>query len=137
MDAYLCSLGGCIDVLKYMIGTKYETIRSFVSKYKEDGFIWYFDNFSLSAEVFYRTLVQMGYAGWFKDTKAVLVGRVLFESSETGMTYEEAIRRALPEIPVLYQADIGHTIPNMTMINGARMNVKYKNHKARISFELK
>lgn len=130
-------IGGCIDALKDLIGTKYETVRSFVSKYRDDGFIWYFDNFSLSAEVFYRTLVQMGYAGWFKGTRAVIVGRVLFESSETGMTYEEAIRRALPRIPVLYQADIGHTIPNMTMINGALMNVKYNNHKARISFELK
>lgn len=130
-------IGGCIDVLKDLIGTKYDGTKKFIRKYKDDGFIWYFDNFSLSAEVFYRTLLQMHYAGWFENASAVIVGRVLFESSETGMTYEEAIKRAFPDIPVLYQADIGHTIPSMTMINGAVLHLTYRRRKAALSFELK
>ncbi|MDO4415824.1 MAG: LD-carboxypeptidase [Erysipelotrichaceae bacterium] len=131
------AIGGCIDVLKDLIGTKFDGAKKFVSRYKEDGTIWYFDNFSQSAEVFYRTLVQMRYAGWFEYTKAIIVGRVLFESSETGMTYEEAIKRAFPDIPVLYQADVGHTIPSMTMINGALLDLKFTGRKAELNYILK
>ena len=130
-------IGGCIDVLKDLIGTRFDGAKDFVRRYKDDGIIWYFDNFSMGAEIFYRTLLQMRYAGWFSHTKAVLVGRVLFESSDTGMTYGEAISLALPDIPVLYQADIGHTIPSMTMINGAILNIDYENHKSALTFSLK
>lgn len=130
-------IGGCIDVLKDLIGTKFDGAKKFVKRYSDEGIIWYFDNFSQSAEVFYRTLVQMRYAGWFEHTKAVIVGRVLFESSETGMTYEEAITRAFTDIPVLYNADVGHTIPSMTMINGALLDLSFENRKAELNFILK
>ena len=129
-------IGGCIDVLKDLIGTPYETAKAFSKRYKEDGLIWYFDNFSLSAEVFYRTLLQMRYAGWFDHTNAVLIGRVLFSSSETGMSYEEAITRALGDIPVIYDADIGHTNPSFTMINGAILDLAYRSGKGSVSFRL-
>ncbi len=128
-------IGGCIDVLKDLIGTPYDGARQFVRRYQDDGIIWYFDNFSLSAEVFYRTLLQMKYAGWFKGTKAILIGRHLFESSETGMTYDEAVQRAIGEYTVIQEADIGHTLPHMTMINGAIMHLKYRNQKASLFFE--
>ncbi len=130
-------IGGCIDVLKDLIGTKFDGAKKFVKKYQDDGTIWYFDNFSQSAEVFYRTLVQMKYAGWFDYTKAVIVGRVLFESSETGMSYEDAVKLALPDIPVLYQADVGHTIPSMTMINGALLDLSFEGKKAELNYSLK
>ena len=130
-------IGGCIDVLKDLIGTKFDGTKKFLQKYQDDGIIWYFDNFSLSAEVLYRTLLQFSFAGWFSNTKAVIIGRTIFESSETGMTYEEAVNRALPQIPVLYQADIGHTYPHMTMINGALLHLNYQAGKASLRFELK
>ena len=130
-------IGGCMDVLKDLIGTVYDGTLNFLQKYQKDGFIWYLDNFSLSAETFYRTLLQMKYAGWFENTRCILIGRVCFESSETGMTYSEAIDLAVPDIPVLFNVDIGHTIPAMTMINGAVMNLVYENNAGSISFELR
>lgn len=130
-------IGGCIDVLKDLIGTRYDGTADFIHKYKDDGFIWYFDNFSQSAEVFYLTLLQMEYAGWFENAKAVIVGRVCFPSSETEMTYKEAVTIAFKDIPVLYEADIGHTLPHMTMINGAVMDLDYHDHKASLSYTLK
>jgi muramoyltetrapeptide carboxypeptidase LdcA involved in peptidoglycan recycling len=130
-------IGGCIDVFKDLIGTEYDTVKKFIRKYKDDGFIWYFDNFSMCAESFYRTLLQMKYAGWLDDAKAILVGRVLFPSSETGMSYEEALQLAFPDLPVIYEMDIGHTEPSFTMINGAIANVSYRNGKGKVSFELK
>lgn len=130
-------IGGCIDSLKDIIGTKFDTTHKFIEKYKSDGFIWYFDNFALSAENLYRTLLQMQYAGWFENTKAILIGRTLLPSSETGMDYEESIHRAFQTIPVLYNADIGHTNPSMTMINGAILHLQYQNNSASLKFACK
>lgn len=136
LDAKGRCIGGCIDVLKDLIGTPYDGTKDFIKRYRDDHFIWYFDNFSLSAEVFYRTLLQMKYAGWFEGTEAVIVGRTLFESSDTGMTYEDATRMALGNIPVINRADIGHTVPHMTMINGAMMRLSYRNAKMKVTFSL-
>lgn len=130
-------IGGCMDSLKDLIGTKYDGTLSFLHKYREDGVIWYLDNFSLSADSFYRTLLQMRYAGWLDTCHAAIIGRVCFPSTDTGMSYEDAIHLALKDIPVLYEADIGHTVPCMTMINGALMHLQYDGHEAAVSFELK
>ena len=130
-------IGGCIDGLKDIIGTKFDGTKKFIQKYKDDGFIWYFDNFALSAENLYRTLIQMKYAGWFEYTKAIIVGRTLIESSETGMSYVEALQNITEDIPLIYQADIGHTSPSMTMINGAILHLSYHDHKATLKFELR
>ncbi len=129
-------IGGCIDVLKDLIGTPFDATKDFLSRYKDDHFIWYFDNFSLGAEAFYRTLLQMRYAGWFDDTEAVIVGRTLFESSDTGLSYREAAEMALGDIPVIHRADIGHTLPHFTMINGAMMELVYKDSQMDITFSL-
>ena len=140
-------IGGCIDVLKDLIGTPYDGASLFVDRYGEkDGIIWYFDNFALSAEMLYRTFLQMKYAGWFRFTKAVLLGRTLFEKSESGMTYDEAVERAFggvgqkempwpPKIPVIWEADIGHTIPHMTMINGAILRLDYEGGRGTMAYQ--
>lgn len=130
-------IGGCIDGLKDLIGTKFDGTKEFIERYKDDGFIWYFDNFALSAENLYRTLIQMKYAGWFEYSKAIIIGRTLIESSDTGMDYEWAATHFIDDVPVIYNADIGHTMPHMTMINGAILNLSYKVHKASLEFELK
>lgn len=129
-------IGGCIDVFKDIIGTPFDGSLDFIERYKEDGNIWYFDNFALSAEVLYRTLLQMKFAGYFKYTKAVIIGREQFGSSETGMTYLEAYKKVFKDIPYVYNTDIGHTFPHMTLINGAMMHLLVEDNKGSIEFEL-
>lgn len=130
-------IGGCIDVLKDLMGTAYDGTNEFIERYKDDGFIWYFDNFAMSAENMYRTLLQMKYAGYFKHAKAILLGRVCFESSDTGMTYLEALEMAMDDIPYIMGVDIGHLVPRFTMINGAMMTLTCEGNKGKIEFELK
>ena len=55
----------------------------------------------------------------------------------TGMSYEEAIERAFYDIPVLYNADLGHMPPTMAMINGAIMNLDFEENEYKISFQMK
>ncbi len=127
--------GGCLDVLKDLIGTEYDHTKQFIKRYREDGVIWFLDVYSMPAEHVYRTLLQMRYAGWFREVKAVVLGRVLFPSSETGMTYEEAMERACGGIPYFTEADVGHTDPCWTLMLGAVCRLTYHNGTAELRFE--
>ncbi len=131
-------IGGCIDVLKDLIGTRFDATGDFIRRYESDGFIWYFDNFNLSSAVLYRTLLQMRYAGWIspETTRAVLIGRTLFENIECDLSYDDAFRMAFPDIPVIWEMDIGHTVPHFAMINGAMLNLDWDGQTAAISFDL-
>ena len=55
------------------------------------------------------------------------------------ISFKEALKEALSSlnIPIIYDFDLGHVSPRMTIINGAIANVHYKNHKATIEFEFK
>lgn len=131
-------IGGCIEILRNIIGTKYDHTLEFLERYKDDGFIWYFDVFSLSSLDYYLTLLQFKNAGWFKYCKGVLIGRVAFEKIEDPkFDYVKASHLALKGIPHINEMDIGHTYPSMTLINGAKCLVNYKDGKGNISFKLK
>lgn len=125
-------IGGCIDCIKYILGTKYDKTKEFVEKYKNDGFIWYFDIFSMTAEDFYLTLWQMKEAGWFEYTKGVIVGRIKYPQTNTHMTYENALYKIFKNIPVVYNVDIGHVAPKMTIVNGSIAHIKCSNKKGQI-----
>lgn len=121
-------IGGCLDCLKDLIGTPYDCTKTFIEKYKEDGIIWYFDVCELSVEVFYRTLFQMKEAGWFKYMKGMIVGRVAIPSCfYKDLSYQGALKKLFPNIPLIFNADIGHVPPKMTVINGSMACIRCKN----------
>ena len=60
MDVTGRLIGGCIDVLKDIIGTKYDGTLDFIEKYKDDGIIWYFDNFALSLPIWCEVALLYG-----------------------------------------------------------------------------
>lgn len=130
-------IGGCIDCLNTIIGTKYDGTAKFIEKYKEDGIIWYFDNFALKAEDLFYSLWNMKEAGWFKYAKGFVFGRTMFEGSMLDMTYEDAITRALGyEVPIILDADIGHVAPKFTIINGALGHFRAENGKGSLEMEI-
>ncbi len=112
-------LGGCLDCLSDVLGTPYDGTAAFIQRYKEDGILWYFDIFALPAEAVYRTLWRMRENGWFTHARGVIVGRVCFPSSQMGLSYRNMIEQALPDLPLVLEADVGHVPPRMTLINGA------------------
>jgi muramoyltetrapeptide carboxypeptidase LdcA involved in peptidoglycan recycling len=114
-------IGGCIESLKDVIGTRFDKTNSFLEKYKDT--IWYFDVFSMQPEDLYRTLIQFKMAGWFRYTKAIIIGKVRFPSSFLNLSYEDMIKKALPNMKVIYNFDVGHVKPSMTMINGFKVRV--------------
>ena len=131
-------IGGCIEVIDKLIGTDFDYTNSFIERYRNDGIVWYFDIFNMSAYDFYITLLQFKNAGWFRHCKGVLVGRPAFPRVEDEkLNYEKALDKALGQIPHICEMDIGHTDPSMTLINGALIDVEYNDGKGKIRFRLK
>lgn len=112
-------LGGCMDCLSDVVGTRFDGTAAFLDRYAADGVLWYFDVFALSAETVYRTLWRMRECGWFRGAVGVVFGRIFLPNSPLGVTYRDMIERALPDLPLVLEADVGHVPPRMTLINGA------------------
>ena len=118
-------IGGCLDSLKDIIGTKYDCVKKFIKKYQEDGIVWYFDVAEMTNEDILRTMWQFKNAGWFVSCKAILFGRIENEINYTGTTLKDAINYNLFDlyIPIYINTDIGHTDPVHTLINGSIIKV--------------
>lgn len=133
-------IGGCFDLISTLAGTKYDGIDNFNEKYKDDGIIWYFDNCELSKEETIRVLWKMNELNYFKYAKCVIFGR--FGVDTTYYDYnvksclEDSILREL-NVPIIYDADISHKAPCLTIINGAIAKINVKEGKAKIVFEYK
>jgi len=115
-------IGGSLEVLKNIIGTKYDNTNNFLEKYKDQKIIWYFDIYNMNPIDVYITLLQFRDAGWFKYSDTFLIGKVLIKQSEDIMTYTDAYKKALVG-NVLYDTNIGHVKPMFTIINGSFVDV--------------
>ncbi len=132
-------IGGCIDTISDLFGTKYDNVINFIEKYKSDGIVWYFDNAELSSESLIRTLWKFRENGWFKYTKCILFSRIIEEKSFYGISYSGAIKEVLKDldISVVINCDFGHVAPRMTIINGSIAMIKVFDGKGEIKFTLK
>lgn len=130
-------LGGCMDCLSDILGTPFDGTAAFLERYGADGVLWYFDIFALSAETVYRTLWRMRECGWFEHAVGAVFGRVCFPSSPLGVTYSDMIAAALPDLPLVLEADVGHVPPRMTLVNGALATLTAENGKGTLTMELK
>jgi len=113
------AIGGCIDVLMHIIGTKFDSFNAFCEDQKE-SVVLYLENCELTSHTLMRALYQMKYAGWFEKVSGVVFGR------NAGTPDKELPNEAIlaelfsgTSIPVIYDGDIGHAQPNLTIINGA------------------
>ena len=132
-------IGGCLDIITDLFGTRFDKTKDFLEKYKDDGIIWYFDVCELSSESIIRILWKLKDNNYFKYTKGILFSRVYACNSYYDITYEEAIYESLKDlnIPIIINTDIGHVSPRMTIINGAIATVTSSKGKGKIKFELK
>ena len=131
-------IGGCIDILSELFGTRFDKTKDFIEKYKQDGIIWYFDNCELTSEQLIRTLWKMKDTGWFEHTNGIVFGRSGLEKSCYGISFKDTIQRCLGDlnIPIIINTDIGHVSPRMTIINGAVAHIISENNKGKIEFIL-
>lgn len=128
-------IGGCLDVVKDLMGTKYDKVKEYIKKYKEDGIVWFLEAFETSTPGLFRSLWQMKNAGYFENCKGIIFGRPLMVRQEYEITYIDSIKDAISDlnIPVICDADIGHLAPQLPIVNGAILEVKSKNGKGSIT----
>ncbi|MFD4703939.1 S66 peptidase family protein [Gottfriedia sp. NPDC058432] len=128
-------LGGCIDVIRHLVGTPYGDVRLFRGKYiGEELIIWYFENCEMNTTDLRRSLVQMKLAGWFENCSGILFGRSAANQTVDNYTIEDVYNELNEElaIPIIYDIDCGHVPPQITLINGAFAEVEVNGGKGKI-----
>ncbi len=125
-------IGGCLDTICKLAGTDFAPVSRFLEKYMDDGFIWTLESCEMNASDIYRTLWQLKECGWFKYANGIIIGRPDGYSDSKDFNYTDALRQGLDclNIPVLYDADIGHIPPQIQIINGALGKVDFEDGHA-------
>ena len=127
-------LGGCLDCLGRLVGTKYDKVKDFIEKYKQDGIVWFLEVFEMSTPQIYINLWKMKNAGYFENCKGIIFGRPLMVRKDYEISYEQTLKDALSslDIPVIYDADIGHVSPQLPIVSGGILEVECENGKGKI-----
>lgn len=131
-------LGGCLDVLLNLVGTEFDKTKEFTQAYGGDGILWYLESFSLDSDSLTRGLWQLKNAGWFEHASGFVFGRPCMFESYTDHSYLEAVTVILDElqVPVIFDADIGHKAPQFTMINGAYASWDFQDGKSECMIDI-
>ena len=134
-------IGGCMDVLLNIAGTRFDGTLDFIDKHKGDGIIWFLESFALPFEAMMEGLWKMKQLGWFEHTKGIIFGRPLFYSNESYdgspiPTYRDVLLERLSDlnVPVIMDADIGHKGPQFVMLNGVKARIKSAGGKGNVTF---
>ncbi|MDP3517608.1 MAG: LD-carboxypeptidase [Pseudohongiella sp.] len=114
-------IGGCWDTLIHLFGTPHLELSKLRSTHN-DGLLLYLENVEMSPCELVRAIHSMQFRGVFTQINALILGRNFRPDSDNthDLTYMDVLNEHLSNknIPVLYDVDIGHAPPNLTLING-------------------
>ncbi|OMF21430.1 LD-carboxypeptidase [Paenibacillus sp. FSL H8-0548] len=128
-------LGGCIDVIRHLIGTPFGDVRHFQNHFiNNEPIVWYLENCELAATDLRRSLVQMKLAGWFNNSSGLMFGRSDANKPIENYTVEDIYIELSEElqIPIIYDIDCGHVPPQITFINGAFAEIEVEDGKGSV-----
>lgn len=122
-------IGGCLDTVAWLAGTRYGDVPTFVRAAGADGALLYLENCELSPPAVVRALTSLRRHGWFDGLAGVLLGRTAAAESQGAdrLRHDDALRAVLGDLPcpVLTDMDIGHRPPQFTLVNGALATVAF------------
>ncbi len=134
-------LGGCMDCLVTLLGTRYDKVAEFIKRYQEDGIVWFLEACDLNLMSIRRAMWQMEHAGWFENCKGFLIGRprIGMGVEEFGIDHYQAVCDMLYSyrVPVLMDLDIGHLPPSMPLICGSMARVASDGSTYRVEMSMK
>lgn len=132
-------LGGCLDCLITLCGTRFDKVKEFNEKYKEDGVIWFLEACELSPMRLRCAMWQLKEAGWFDNAKGFIIGRpmTMDESAWGGMNHINAVSEVIDELgaPYVMDVDLGHLPPAMPLISGSLATVLARGNNIEIDME--
>ena len=129
-------IGGCIDAIRFLLGTSFDGTKEFINKYKNKKIIWYFDNYALNSIDLYLTLLQMKNMGYFKYSDTFIFGSIMYPSEVCELEYIDAYKKALGSANIIVDANIGHVDPRFTILNGSLATVTFKDNELILKQEL-
>ena len=141
-DTKFCGrlLGGCMDCLVNLLGTRFDKTHAFIEKYKEDGIVWFLESCDLNVFGIRRAMWQMEQAGWFEHASGFLIGRPLcFGQELMGLDAYQAVLEIASRhnVPVIMDVDLGHIAPMMPIMVGSVGHVSVRGNNIRIGMEMK
>ena len=130
-------IGGCIDTIAWLAGSKYGDIPRFTQASGSLGTVLYLENVELAPPSLVRALLALRRQRWFDGLSGLLMGRSAAPSPElpTSLTYVDALTAVLGDLPcpVIYDVDIGHQPPQFTLINSAVALVRFEGRRGCIT----
>lgn len=128
------AIGGCLDCVDTLIGTKFDNVKKYINKYAKDGIIWFLECYEMNTPLLERILWKMKNAGYFEHCNGIIFGRPFIMREDYDITEDQAILSALKNtnIPIITGADIGHVPPQFAMVNGAIVKITSKDGKGKV-----
>lgn len=133
-------LGGCIDVIRHLIGTPYGDVAAFRERHiPDEPVVWYLENCEMNVADLKRSLTQMKYAGWFNHISGIVFGRSPANQEIGGYEVEKMYEDLSDElgVPIAYDIDLGHVPPQITFVNGAYAIIDVADGKGKVQMEFK
>ncbi|WP_223632550.1 S66 peptidase family protein [Planococcus sp. 4-30] len=133
-------LGGCIDVIRHLIGTPYGEFQAFRDKHiPGEKVVWYLENCEMSVTDLKRSLTGMKYAGWFEDCAGIAFGRSAANEPVEGYTVEKMYQDLSDDLnlPIVFDIDLGHVPPQIIFVNGAYAEIHVSNGKGTVTQEFR
>lgn len=129
-------IGGCLDTLVNLAGTRFGDVPRFVREHRDEGVILFLENCELAPGPAARALMQLRLAGWLDGVSALLLGRSQAPGAQ-GDAYARELARCLGDLdlPVVFDADVGHVPPQWTLIEGALATLDVEDGVASITQE--
>ena len=131
-------IGGCLDVLQCLCGTKYDRAREYAIKHEAEGLIYFLEACDLNSASIRRALFQLKSAGWFKNVKMFIIGRSRrLNDMSFGVDIRSSYIDMLKEynVPIILDCPFGHIGPTLPIRSNAHAKVSIENNQ--IKFEYK
>lgn len=134
-------MGGCVETLSRLAGTRYGDLPAFIHKSGKEGTVLYLENSEYKPTEMLRTLASFRLHGWLSGINGLVLGRNsgLEKAEPTRANYRDVIVDMLGNLPfpVIYDVDIGHQPPQFTLINGAIGTISYQSGRGAVTQTLK
>lgn len=130
-------LGGCMDCLVNLVGTRFDKTKEFIEKYKDDGIIWFLEACELNVFAIRRAMWQMEEAGWFQYVKGFLIGRPMNGEAMMGLDAYDAVLKVADRknVPVIMDVDLGHVAPMMPIVVGSLADVTVQGNEIEVAMK--
>lgn len=126
-------IGGCIDVLKWFVDTDAADVPGFIDRYHDDNFIWFMETYDLPYDGMKDLFEKMDSKGWLRRVSGFIFGRPF---NYPGPDYRGDVTSLLSKygVPIVFDADVGHLAPRMTIISGAYAEFTVSGGKGNIRY---